>query len=358
MTTESGTPAGDIAAPADTSEISLTEARAMLDAGFQENPDLDLTGEAPEPATPDPKLSKDNSAPETDPAEAAEEAEPADTPLIDPPRSWTQAEKERFQSLPRETQEYLSHREQERETALRRSQNEIAEQRKAITAEREAAAKAKQQYEAQLPTLMRELESVTQAQFGDIKTMDDVVKLQGEDPFRFQAWQVHQMRLQASKQEADRAEGQKAHDKQSKRANYETEQNKLLVELVPEMADPKKASELRERAVKMLTDDLGLTNDQLSQWMQDDTGHQILSNASIQKLIADGLKYRDIIAAPKAVAAKTVPAVVRPGVARAAGAADGEAIQALEKRLSQTGSEKDAWALYEAKLKASTRRAS
>jgi hypothetical protein len=39
-----------------------------------------------------------------------------------------------------------------------------------------------------------------------------------------------------------------AQEKQGKRA-IRSEQNKLLVELVPEMADPKKASELRERAV-------------------------------------------------------------------------------------------------------------
>jgi hypothetical protein len=33
---------------------------------------------------------------------------------LQPPRSWTQAEKERFQSLPRETQEYLHTREQQK----------------------------------------------------------------------------------------------------------------------------------------------------------------------------------------------------------------------------------------------------
>lgn len=365
MTVETGAPAGEISAPVvDSGELSMSDARMLIeqmDDPFNEKPakaEKIPPAERAEPATAEPKSSKEDSAPETDPAEASEANEPAEEPPIDPPRSWTQAEKERFQSLPRETQEYLSHREQERETALRRSQNELAEQRKAINAEREAAEKARQQYEAQLPSLLKELESVHQAQFGDIKTMDDVVKLQAEDPFRFQAWQVHQMRLQAAKQEAEKAEGQKAQAKQNERAQYEASQNKILVELVPEMADPKKASELRERAVKMLTDDLGLTNDQLSQWMQDDTGHQILSNASIQKLIADGLKYRDILNAPKAVAAKDIPPVVRPGVARPAGAADAENIQALERKLSQTGSEKDAWALYEARLKAGTRRAS
>lgn len=344
MSEESGAPAGDFAAPAIDSTPLPADAPETFDSPaaaakyFTGLKEKKPAAESAEEATAEPELAQANSDPEPAPAEAPEEADPEENlPTIDPPRSWTQAEKERFQSLPRETQEYLSHREQERETALRRSQNELADQRKAIEAEREAAAKARQQYEAQLPNLLKELESVNQAQFGDIRTMDDVVKLQSDDPFRFQAWQVHQMRLQAAKQESEKAEGQKAQEKQSKRAEYEAQQNKLLVELVPEMADAKKASELRERAVKMLTDDLGLKNEQLSRWMQDDTGHEILSNAGIQKLIADGLKYRDIQAAPKAVAARTLPPVQKPGTSKPAGSAQSEQIQALTRQLNETG---------------------
>jgi hypothetical protein len=304
-------------------------------------------------ATAEPESSQEDSDPVTAPAEEPEEAEPAEVPPIDPPRSWTQAEKERFQSLPRETQEYLSHREQERETALRRSQNEIAEQRKAIEAEREAAAKVRQQYEAQLPNLLRELESVNQAQFGDIRTMDDVVQLQTEDPFRFQAWQVHQMRLQTAKQEADKAEGQKAQEKQTKRQAYEAEQNRRLVELVPEMADPKKANDLRTRAVAMLTDDLGFSNDELSGLMQDDTGFKILSDARWQKLIADGLKYRDIQKAPKAVAKPDLPPVQRPGTSKPAGSVVSERLQALNNKPELTVNE--ATELYMLQQRASRR---
>ena len=358
MSEETGTPAGDFAAPAiESDEISLSEARRMIDAASSEEPDQ--SGEGAEDATPDPKLSKDNADPEEAPREDAEAPEPADDqPPIDPPRSWTQAEKERFQSLPRETQEYLSHREQERETALRRSQNEAADKLKAITAREQEVEKVRQQYESKLSSTVKVMEDALQAEFGDIQSLTDVRKLQAEDPFRFQAWQVRQMELTAAKYEQLAIDQRQAQEKQSKRAAYEEAQNKLLVELVPEMADAKKASELRERAVKMLTDDLGLKTEQLSQWMQDDTGHQILSNASIQKLIADGLKYRDILNAPKAVAAKPVPQVQRPGVARPSGAVDSENIQALEKELTRTGSEKVAWQLMEARLKASSRRAS
>jgi hypothetical protein len=102
----------------------LTQAR--------EQPDEPVESAEPataEPESPAPKA--ETAAPEKDPGETTETADPQEAlEPIDPPRSWTQAEKERFQSLPRETQEYLHTREQEREREFRRSQNEIAEERK------------------------------------------------------------------------------------------------------------------------------------------------------------------------------------------------------------------------------------
>src|SRR4051812_19497068 len=111
MTTETGSPAGGEAIystelPADAPETFnspneaaayFTDLKAKKHAESAE-PEGAATAEELAPKEAD-------SAPETDPAEATDESEPAEEPLIDPPRSWTQAEKERFQSLPRETQE-------------------------------------------------------------------------------------------------------------------------------------------------------------------------------------------------------------------------------------------------------------
>ena len=346
MSDESTAPAGDavsIPVPSDApAAMTVSEAARML-SNARRAPVEQPAESAHEATADEPPLAEkaDTDPPQEAPGDVeTQEIDPAEEPPIEPPRSWTKAEKERFASLPRETQEYLHTREQERDREFRRSQNEIAEQRKAIQAGREAAEKARQQYEAHLPALLQELQNVNQQNFHDVKTMDDVVKLQAEDPFRFQAWQVHQMRLQAAKTEMDRVQNEVAQSKQTKRSSYEAEQNKLLLELVPEMADPKKASELRERAVNMLTDDLGLKNDQLSRWMADDTGHEILSNAGIQKLIADGLKYRDILKAPKAIAAKPLPPVQKPGVAKVGASSPTARIQALEQQLnSATGSQ-------------------
>lgn len=336
----------EIIPAADTgTDLSVSQAARALQAARKPKEPAPVEQPEADPVE-QPELAQADADPETAPSEEPDEAEPAEKlPPIDPPRSWTQAEKERFQSLPRETQEYLHTREQEREREFRRSQNDIAEQRKAIAAEREEAAKARQNYESKLSTTVKAMEDVLQAEFGDIQTMQDVRKLQAEDPFRFQAWQVRQMELTAAKSEGLAAEQRQAQEKQGKRAAYETEQNTLLVELVPEMADPKKANDLRTRAVAMLVDDLGLKTEQLSRWMADDTGHEILSNAGIQKLIADGLKYRDIKSAPKAVAAPSLPPVQRPGAAKPASNSAAEKAQALTRQLETSGSLKDAVAL-------------
>jgi hypothetical protein len=61
----------------------------------------------------------------------APQAEDA-APPIEPPRSWTKEAKEQWQALPRNTQEYLAQREQERDREVRRSQNEAAEKLKGL----------------------------------------------------------------------------------------------------------------------------------------------------------------------------------------------------------------------------------
>ena len=287
------------------------------------------------PLTPneETELAQANSEPEEAPAET-EEAETEETlPPIERPRSWAKELDEEWSSYPREAQEKIAKREQERDKALSRSQNEAAEARKAAKAERDAAEQARKQYEAQLPALMQELQNSQQNTFSDIKTVDDVTKLAAEDPFRYLQWQAHQTKLQAANAEIQKSKEQETQARQSKRTAYENEQNKALLELVPEMSDAKKASALRERAVKMLTDEFELSNDTLSRWMQDDVGHEILSNAGIQKIIADRVKYLDLQSAPRAVASKTLPPVTRPGVARSPGAGKATEIQTLQRQL-------------------------
>ncbi len=321
-----------ITAAADTPhELSVTEAVAALEEARKPK----KTAEAPE-ATAEPELPDEGNAdPETDPGET-EEAQPEELPPLEPPRSWTQAEKERFQSLPRETQEYLSTREQEREREFRRGQNEIAEQRKATEAERSKAEQTRQQYEAQLPNLLRTLEAAHQAQFKDIQTVEDVEKLQENDPFRFQSWQVQQMKLQAAKVENDRIAAERTQAHQADWAKHVQKENELAIEYIPELADKVKGPALTQRAADRLNE-LGFKQDELAKLA---SGQEKLSlyDHRIQRLIFSDLKLSDIQTSTKAVAAKPVPPVQRPGIAVPKGNATSEREKALTQEFNQTGS--------------------
>src|SRR6185312_12035210 len=80
--------------------------------------EADKPDETPAAESAEPELAETpDSDPETAPAEATETDEPA-LPTIDPPRSWTKEDKEEFATYPREAQEKIARREQERETAL------------------------------------------------------------------------------------------------------------------------------------------------------------------------------------------------------------------------------------------------
>jgi hypothetical protein len=361
MSDETGSPAGgeafhSVPLPADAPESfrSPREAAEYF-TSLLEKPEKS-PAEGAEPATAEPELAQANADPETAPSEEPEATEPEETlPPIDPPRSWTQAEKERFQSLPRETQEYLHTREQERDREFRRSQNEIADQRKAIQAERDAAEKVRQQYEAQLPALMQELQNAQQSAFADIRTVDDVTKLANEDPFRYLQWQAHQTKLQAVNAELERSKGEKSKAEQTEWTQHVQKENELAAEFIPELADKVKGPALTQRVATELLPDLGFKDSELADLA---SGKQKLSiyDHRVQRLLADAVKLRDIQSAPKAIADKPLPPVQRPGTSKPAGSVVSERIQALEAKFNKTGSLKDAQALYAAQIEAQSRR--
>src|SRR5882724_4975155 len=302
---------------------SLTEDRQKLVSG--EKP----PAESAESATAEPEL----------PVEGNADLEAI--PPIERPRSWAKELDEEWASYPREAQERIAKREQERDSAIRRSQNEAADIRKAAEAARAEAEKAKQQYEAQLPQLLQTLESAHQASFADIKTMQDVAKLQAEDPFRFQAWQVHQMQLQATKQETDRIAQERQATEQSEWATYVQKENTRAAELIPELADKDKSEKLMTRVAKELLPELGFTDSELTALAN---GKQKLAiyDHRVQRLLADSVKLRDIENAPKAAAKPNLPPVQRPGTAKPATSSVAAQIQTLERQLNTATGDKAA----------------
>jgi hypothetical protein len=75
-------------------------------------------------------------------------------------------------------------------------------------------------------------------------------KLQQNDPFRFQAWQVYQMDAQAIEGERRQAEQRQQQEKANARTAYAQEQDAKLQELLPELKDPDKATAIRTKALQ------------------------------------------------------------------------------------------------------------
>jgi len=100
--------------------------------------------------------------------------------------------------------------------------------------------------------------------------------------------------------------------------------------LIPELNDPKAASELRGATYQMLKE-AGITKETL---MRDPQLSRVLHSARGQQVLADAARYR--MGQQRLAEATRAPApqYQRPGVARPSGAAANEQLPALERRLA------------------------
>lgn len=293
----------------------------------------------------------DNSDPETAPAEATEtvKTEP-EVPAIDPPRSWTKEEKEEFATYPREAQEKIARREQDRESALRRSQNENAEKLKGLTAKEQAAEQARQQYEQALPQLLQTLQDAQQGEFSDIKTMADVTKMANEDWPRYAKWDAQQKQIAAVAQEAKASQERQSADFKKQWSDYAEKQDKLASDLIPDLADPDKSKKLGESVLRTV-ESVGFTKEEFAKaW----TGEASISprDARWQQILEKAARYDQAKSGVAKPAAKPIPNVQRPGTSKTAiSVADAE-IQTLEKAFDRNPNVKNAAALRIARQRA------
>jgi hypothetical protein len=305
----------------------------------------DPSGQAPAPADAAPPIQSEA------PGETTESAEPpAQEAPIEPPRSWTKEARERFASLPRETQDYLASREQERDRELRRSQNEAAEQRKALEAERAKAVEARVQYETALPSVLASMQQQQASDFSDIKSIVDVERLAREDWPRYALWDAQQKRIASAQRDLAGAAQRQAQERQIRLMDYVDREQGLFIEKAPDVADPAQRSKLEHAAVGMLRE-LGFSDQELAELYGG--GRDLsLHDHRLQLLIRDGVRFRDAQKAARQASSKPVPPVQRPGVAQPRGAAQDAVVANLTKRLDQTGTLKDAARLLAERRKA------
>ena len=366
MSDEASAPGGSESAPAPapapapaTDNAPLTASAAASALSQRRWEKARQSQAAPEPAPSEPveapqELAEEANAdqPQADPGEP-EAADPVETlPPIEPPRSWTKEEKDEFLTYPREAQEKIARREQERDAAIRRSQNEAAEKLKGLTAKEQLVEKARQEYEAKLPALMQHIQEQQAGQFADVRTQADVDRMAQEDPFRYIQWTAHQQKVSAVQNEMRLAQERQSQEWNSKWSEFASREDQLTSERIPELADPAQRAKVQEGAISYLKD-IGFEESELgSAW----NGQASLSlrDHRVQSMIRDAVKFREGKAAVKiAVSTKPLPPVQRPGVAAPRG--NDSNIQNLSKKLETTGRIEDAAAVVAARRAAARR---
>lgn len=231
--------------------------------------------------------------------------------------------------MPRETQEYLAQREQERDREVRRSQNETAEQRKAIETERTKTEQLRQQYEQQLPLVANAIQQAIMTEFPDIKTMEDVQRLASEDWPRYIQWDAKQKQLAQWRSEAEAAQHRQRQEADASLQKWRESQDQEFEQSMGSLPEAERSKLAKEAKNALL--EYGLTEDQIS----DLWNNSILRSAPLQRALADVARYRLAKSTASKAAPKPVPRVQKPGnAAQAPNRALETQIAALEAKPS------------------------
>lgn len=265
-----------------------------------------------------------------------EDADQGDAlPTIEPPSSWKAEEKVVWESLPREAQEAVARREQDRTTELRNLQNSQAEQRKTADAEVARLKGLADQIGAYVQTEVKALALA----FPEIKTEADVAALAERDPARFAVFQAKLMQFNSARQaEAD------AQKELSTRANQEqqetlTKAKDALLTAFPTWKDPqvarKELTELQDYAIK-----LGVP----------EQAARTTLDPFVYKLAQKAMLYDRAQTAKAAAINRDPPRVVKPGPGNSGSKADknAESRQQQLSKLTKTGDLEDAIGLLRA----------
>lgn len=248
------------AAPASSGELGQHEATAriegLLDLGAHEDHADDNES--------DTDYSESDSAPEETPASAHEDddTDPARVePVIEPPKSWSKEEQAQFAELPSELRATIARRESERDTAISRKMNEVAEERKAVQAQVQQTAQVQQNYANTINQLLTmtvpELQQLESANWQKLATDDpaEYVRLSAvRDGLR--------QRVNFMTQQVQQAQAQQQQQMLQHHQAALTDQYNVLLDTVPEYRDPVKAKALVQDVSSVMSN-YGFTQDEV-----------------------------------------------------------------------------------------------
>jgi hypothetical protein len=244
--------------------------------------------------------------------------------------SWNKDNREKWDSLPRDLQEYLAKRDQEQQTDFRRRQTEAEEAKRKWETTSQGLEAERARYKQQLDSIIPALQQSLVDDFADIRSPADEIALAQRDPARYTVFQAKRNALQAAwsqHQQMQQEQGQKANESRKQLVEKEV---KHLLEKKPELKDRKKQQEFVS-AVRDYALDFGYPAEAF------DNSVSHLNLLVLEK----AMLYDKAQAEAKKALHKPVPKVQVPGSARDKSSRAADQRASLLKRAEQTGDIRD-----------------
>ena len=313
----------------DTALTVDTAAKAIF--GLLDSPDDD-EGNTQAPKEAKAAKGKDEDEPEADPEEGEDEGEPedeeADTAKDEPEQESAPLKLKLDDgseiTLDEARKGYL------RQSDYTRKQQDLARERDEVRTSREQFSQTEQQTRAALERALTIVQAVM-PQKPDPRLLET-------DPFEYQkqranweSWQEWHHTLDADRRQAD---AESATRQTEQHREFLREQNRLLVEALPELKDKAKRDEWKGQLLSTLPEAYGFSPDEILETAD----HRIL------RMATDAAKWRKLQQSkPKALAAaKEAPPVQKPGARPTPNQVKGKVQSQKVERLRQTGRVEDA----------------
>lgn len=232
----------------------------------------------------------------------------AELPPIDLPTSWKAEEKEHWETLPRETQEYIAQRESQREKFVQSKAQEAAQARQ--HAEQQAL-EALQQHYAQTEQVLQQYAQQFEPRQPDpsLIVTDPQAYAQQEAAYRYNLAQRQQTQQAAEQARSEAERAAMALEQQERQAEVA-----YLSEHFPEYLDAERGPQLQQE-LSAIANELGYPPELISQARAQD----IIAMHKVATFKSKADKYDALMASKmeKVRSAKQLPKVAAPGVSRA-----------------------------------------
>lgn len=336
-------------APVADAPISVREAATLISAPPEKPIEpAEAPVEAAEPEESPPQEGDAGPAEEQATSETADDDTAQEEPPIVPPVSWSKEHKDAFKALPRHLQQMVAESERAREADFHQKARETAERAKALQAREQQAEQARQHYEQALPSLLAQVNTEYQREFGN-PTWAEIEEWSRTDEPKYVRWHAAYSRAQAIAGELQAVTQQQQQQQiQAMQAYAQAEDQKLRGKL-PELFDAATGKPLRSEEAISYLGDQGYTRDELLTHYNQ-FAPMFLHDHRLQAIIYDAMRFRAAEAAAKKTAPKPVPQVQRPGSAPPTKTEAKEArLKDLGSQLNRTHSVKDAAKLISAR---------